>query len=116
MKRATQPSDIIWENRHHTKQARKANTRKMLLQTTFSILLTTILIIFLKEVTSMITHSYPKVDCEVMDEQYGHHLEEFAYYEFVNVLSNYKNDDAKLTGVLNCYCQSILAELESSNW
>ena len=100
---ATEPTDIIWENRHFTDEQRKSNLFKVLISATLYLLVALVIITLLKLLGMIVTSKYVTTNCSLIKEQFGDKLQAYAYYEYKNF---YDQDvDTRMTGVLQCFCQ-----------
>lgn len=59
MKDASEPTDIIWENRHFTPEERETNQFKIIWIILFMLLVSTFIIFALKAIGMAITSKYP---------------------------------------------------------
>jgi hypothetical protein len=68
---ASEPTDIIWENRHWTEQQR--NIKRAIVWTVILIALTIsgVCIFFMTKYSLSLKFKYPKTQCSVFDQQYG---------------------------------------------
>lgn len=80
---STEPTNIIWENRHFTPQDYLRRTM-IVFGAIFLLLCVSFISIFLcKRMAIENVSKYPVVDCADVKGVYGTRMEEFAYREFV---------------------------------
>lgn len=99
---ATEPTDIIWENRHYTEQQKRTNLNRVVLSATMYLAGSLAIITGLKGGAMLLTSKYPKTNCALVEQQFGAKLEEFAFYEYLGFYNPAKQ--TKMTGVLQCFC------------
>lgn len=105
---ATEPMNILWENRHFTKADR---VKRGFVATLFIFLLILISfsIIFTgKTISVKIQKTYPPVSCASLMDSYQSYAQDYAYKEWQEFYAP-RNDDRKnyyLTGILQCFCDS----------
>jgi hypothetical protein len=103
--KASEPTDIIWENRHHTKkdyvvrEAKALTGVGLLLAGCFYI---TYVIAFKAAQVQVV---FPARDCTAITTPYGSYLEEYAAadYDYINA-----NRGVVSTGCLQCFCDAEL--------
>lgn len=79
---ASEPSDIIWENRHFTPAERRKKEIVVVLTIGFALLLSFIVVFISRQYTNEKAAVYPIVDCTPYYENYGQTLESFAITEY----------------------------------
>lgn len=99
----SEPTDIIWENRHFTSW--DYTKREIFAYTIIGVLIfvSFIVVYMIFAVSSRMANVYPTtVDCPNIIETYGTNLEEYARkdYDFV-VATEYKE---RSSGCLQCFC------------
>lgn len=99
---ATEPTDIIWENRHFTEEEKNRNLYKVIVSATMYLVGSLVIITAMKGSSMMLTAKYPKADCAIIQKQFGEKLQEFAFYEYLGFYDESKSTD--MTGVLQCFC------------
>lgn len=103
---ASEPTDIIWENRHFTGWDRFIRTCYIGIKVTILLSLSFVLIFYCSQEANKPLMKYPPIDCEDMEETQGDSFQVNAYGEYD------RNFDAKgkeidepiYMGVLKCYC------------
>ena len=103
-KQASQPTDIIWENRHISRTLRKLNRRPIKLRTILMLALSILIVLLLQTLSGSLVAKYPQFNCSVVEEQYGDSLEWFAHQEY-----GAGEQAASLMGQLSCFCERELA-------
>jgi hypothetical protein len=98
IKEATEPTDIIWENRHFTDEERKSRTKMVILSATCYLICALIVITALKYCGTLVSAKYPTSDCSLVEKQFGPKLQEYAFREYMNYYE--KDVNSRLTGVL----------------
>lgn len=103
--KATEPTNIIWENR----QVTKAESFKRLI-VVFALIVLMILVsfslIFLCMSYSVKANQrYPAVDCSVVKNSYGNSLEKYAVEEHKDFYVPPGQASKPLTGTLQCFCE-----------
>ena len=101
-KQASEPTDIIWENRNYTptdyffRQIVAFTIIGILLAGSFAFIFT------VARTSSEIARVYPKVDCDVIADTYGEQLQRYAVedYDFVT-----HNVGLPSSGALQCFCK-----------
>ena len=81
-KNASEPTDIIWENRHYTYG--DYVKRQIFAFIVIAILLfgSFIVVYIVANYSSKVANTYPQVDCDALDKDYGTSLETYAYYDW----------------------------------
>lgn len=110
---SSEPTNIIWENRHIEGAER---WRRFFIATIIIVILISLsfaFIFYCKRFSNKILEKYPAIDCAGVEKSYGDQFEKWAGYEWEEY---YKPDEGverrELTGVLSCYCWDKLeAEL-----
>ena len=67
IKEATEPTDIIWENRHFTEEERNYNLNKVILNATMYLIGSLIIITSLKVIATLVTSKYAKANCSLIN-------------------------------------------------
>ena len=101
---ASEPTDIIWENRHFEnwdyfkRQAFAFVIIGLLLFVSF------IIVYLVAAFSSKIANTYPPVNCETLDKDYGDQLQAYAVddYDFIQ-----ENPGKKSSGTLQCFCRKV---------
>lgn len=86
---ATEPTNIIWENRHFTAQSRFKRTIHAVLLILVLVFISFGLIYYCKVTALTIAYKYPTVDCTAVSTSYGSELEKYAFLEYTRY---YKTD------------------------
>lgn len=97
---ATEPTDIIWENRHFTDEQKKRNLYRVIIWATIYLAGSLAIITALKGGSMYVTAKYPKANCPVIEQQFDAKLEEYAHYDY----EGFYDENAPMTGVLQCFC------------
>jgi hypothetical protein len=82
--KATEPTNIIWENRYLTPRQRFTRALKVSGIILILILISFTIIFVCKKFSSAYSEKYPAVDCPTLDSVYGSNLEKWAAHEFEN--------------------------------
>lgn len=101
-KNASEPTDIIWENRHYTRT--DYIKRQLFAFIVIAILLfgSFIVVYIVANFSSKIANTYPQVDCDAIQTDYGTSLEAYAYYDWQYIQDH---PGKKSSGTLQCFCQ-----------
>lgn len=102
---ATEPTNIIWENRHFTliQQIWRAF---LVMSACGLLLLGSFVVIFMCQQYSLqFKVKYPMVDCHEIEDTYKDSLINVAYQEYMNYYHNTKGDPMPMAGNLKCFCQ-----------
>lgn len=119
---ASEPTDIIWENRHFypgfdseifccRKDWKESRVCREILGYTFVIIclcLSFFFILYLASLEMKFAQVFPATNCEAVEETYGPALEEYAYYDYVFVS---KTKNLPSSGCLQCFCTQQVEEL-----
>jgi hypothetical protein len=81
-KQATEPTNILWENRHLTHKDRLKRSGWVFAIIVLMIIVSFSLIFFCKSYSVKVSQTYPAVDCSVIDSAYGASLEKYAILEY----------------------------------
>lgn len=115
MKDASEPTDIIWENRHFTDEEREENKFKIVWIILAMLLISTFIIFALKAIGMSITSKYPMVDCGLQQKQVGDDIfQSMAYKEYELYYED--DEEVKMTGALPCFCQQQMEKTGESWW
>jgi len=68
MSEATEPTDIIWENRHFTEDDKRANLNKVIISASLYLTGSLIIITALKGSSMALTAKYPAANCELINK------------------------------------------------
>lgn len=114
LEEASEPSDIIWENRQFTPAER---TRKRIIVYTIIVIMLCMsgAIIYVCTITSTkLKMRYPLVDCEVIAEEYGNDTSNEDWrdlsakeYQFNTWRANTEGQNTEYTGEMQCLCEQI---------
>jgi len=110
---ASEPSDIIWENRHFTPAQRSKKSIIVWIVISLALLASFIIIFAGRKSQKAVATRYPPVDCEPFYENYGtgDSLYQFAFADYSG---NQKLiDEGKKTsyqGYMQCYCNYQASE------
>jgi hypothetical protein len=116
---ATEPTNIIWENRHLTAQIRFKRTIHAVLLIMLLVLASFGVIYYCKVTALQIAQKYPSVDCAAVTTSYGSELKKYAFQEYQRY---YITEPGQyfFTGPLQCYCASLgttgLGKIDMSNY
>lgn len=87
-KNASEPTDIIWENRHFTRTdyfKRQAFAFCVI----FILLIGSFIVVYITaNFSSKVANTYPQVDCDAIESDYGASLENYAYYDWQYINDN----------------------------
>lgn len=95
---ATEPLNILWENRHFTDRERFIRSIQACVLIFFMTLASFVLIYLGKSTSISISNTYDIDDCTSINTAYNTTIEQYAYIEYVKY--NAYPDDYVLTGVL----------------
>jgi len=101
-KDASEPTDIIWENRHFTKADYFKRSMCAYLVMVALLLGSFILVFVVASYSSKIANTYPQVDCNTISSDYGTKLMTYAYDDWSYIKAN---PGKKSSGTLQCFCQ-----------
>lgn len=105
-KQASEPTDIIWENRHFSeteyfiRQGLAFIVIGVLLFGSFSFIYT------VARTSSEIAREFPKRNCDEIADTYGSQLQKYAVEDYDFVVHN---DGLPSSGALQCFCKNQLA-------
>jgi len=87
-KEASEPTDIIWENRHFTRwDYIKRQTFAFII--IFILLLGSFIVVYIvASYSSKISNTYPAVQCTSIEKDYSPSLEEYAYKDWIFIEAN----------------------------
>ncbi|CDW86701.1 UNKNOWN [Stylonychia lemnae] len=105
----TEPTNIIWENRHYTKFDIVWRSAVVLLAISFLVLISFTLIFICKSYSNVAKTKYPDIDCPTINITYGQNLAEYAYKEYDNYYNFAEKgfiEPTPLSGALQCYCDT----------
>ncbi len=103
---ATEPTNIIWENRHITSQTRFKRTIHAVLLIALLVLASFGVIYYCKVTALKIAQKYPVVDTATVTTSYGSELPKYAFLEYQRYYVT-EVDQYFLTGPLQVYCTNI---------
>ena len=99
---ATEPTNIIWENRHVTKKERFKRYSISVLIILVLIILSFIGVSLMKTASLTISNTWDASGCTTLEKAYGTDFVNYAFMEYYNYTAN--EDGYTLTGVLQCFC------------
>jgi hypothetical protein len=99
--KATEPTNIIWENRFLTKRQRFSRSIKVAFIILILVLVSFSIIFTCKSFSTAFTQKYPQVECAPLETTYGNLMEKWAAKEFDN-----RGNGQPLAGALQCFCQT----------
>lgn len=107
IQQASEPSDIIWENRHFTPADRFKKTIVVVILIFLALFISFILIFAAKKYEQSLLAVYPSVQCDEF-EIYGDSIGSLAESEY-NVQHERKEADktVRYTGYVQCYCKGL---------
>lgn len=106
---STEPTNIIWENRHFTPQEYIKRTL-VVCAIIFFLLCASFVTIFICKTLAITKGSkYPSVDCQDISTLYGEeNLGLYAYREYQSYYNTPKGEEfPPLSGVLQCQCDAV---------
>lgn len=118
---STEPTNIIWENRHFTPQDYAKRTT-IVLFAIFGLIMVSFVIIFVCKMYAITTsNKYPDVNCDNIKQIYNTSstsYESYAYREWMGYYQPEQIDFAgegrqPLSGVLQCFCKDLQSTLGS---
>ena len=97
----SEPTDIIWENRHWTAAEIFGREMRAAVIATLLICLSAWFIYWVSSLSSEVKRVFPPVDCDALATNYGSEFDEFAVadYDFISA-----NPGMKSSGCLQCFC------------
>lgn len=99
---AQEPTNIIWENRHFTKNQRLTRIGIAAAINLVLVAISFVIIYYIQFAGLKMTSQYPEVNCDAIESSYGDTLEMYAFEEYN--LFNTDGLDYYLTGSLQCFC------------
>jgi hypothetical protein len=81
---ATEPTNIIWENRHFTPAQRFTRTVHAVLLISVVVFISFLIIYFSKVVALNIAAKYPPQQCDIVMDAYDSTLKQYAFYDYYN--------------------------------
>lgn len=113
LKSASEPTDIIWENREITPLSRFLRLTFVTFIALILLALSFSVIIRLKQRAIAANQKYVKQECQEIEDIYGDSLiQDYAvdeWYQFYKPTNNFSKD--KIQSVLDCFCQNQFADL-----
>ncbi|CDW85661.1 UNKNOWN [Stylonychia lemnae] len=108
----TEPTNIIWENRHWTQRDYIKRGTIVFTIITFLIIISFSLIFFSKSFSIRIFNKYPAVECDVIQKSYTVNkvdmLPQYAQREFDGFYNSGEGKEpTPLSGALQCHCEQI---------
>jgi len=100
---ATEPTNIIWENRELTTLQIVLRTFKVLFYCSVLLVVSFVVIFMCQQYSVYFQLKYPPVDCKEVQKTFKDSLLNVAYQEFMNYYHN-KHEPQPLTGNLSCFC------------
>lgn len=109
IKPASEPTNIIWQNRQIEGKEKLKRMIISLLIIVFLISASFTAILMCKQYSIKVGSKYPTVSCDPIASTYGANYEQYAFLEF----DNYYNvkPQREFTGVLPCFCQAKIQEI-----
>ena len=100
--KCSEPTDIIWENRHYT--SRQYFARQCWAFTIIAVLLfgSAIFIYWISAFSAKMAVVYPPVECDNIAEAYGTDLQQYAVLDYDYIQAN---PGLPSSGCLQCFCQ-----------
>lgn len=112
---STEPTNIIWENRHFTPQDYAKRTT-IVLFAIFGLIMVSFIIIFVCKMYAITTsNKYPDVNCTNIQNIYNTSSTSFESYAYREWLGYYHPEQVDfggegkqpLSGVLQCFCKNL---------
>jgi hypothetical protein len=100
--KATEPTNIIWENRFLTPGERFTRSVKVSIIILILVLISFSIIFACKSFSTAFLQKYPQVDCAPLEATYGTYTEKWAAKEFDG-----RTNGQPLAGALQCFCNSV---------
>ena len=101
---ASEPTDIIWENRHFTATDYLKRTIIAVVIIGIMLFLSFLLIMYISLASAAMSAVFPQVDCTGIESSYtGDLLQRYAVDDYDFITAN--PDTAISSGVLQCFCQ-----------
>ena len=112
---ASEPTDIIWENRFFTEEQRRI--KSIIVSIIIAILLSlSFTIIYICQKSSLaLKNKYPKLNCKEFSENYIGKRDTFQKEAINEYLHNFNAQETHFTGPLQCFCQSERVNKISAN-
>lgn len=107
--KATEPTNIIWENRFLTKGQRFRRTIEVSVIILGLILVSFSIISACKVASAKFSLKYPQVECGPLQSAYGTKLEKWAAKEYDN-----QANGQPLGGTLQCFCANLTTYTDAS--
>lgn len=109
MVESTEPTNIIWENRHFTAQDYIKRTVIVFGIIFFLLCVSLALIFFCKMLAIEKANKYPAVDCDDVADLYTYDkMGSYAYREYKSFYDIAKGEESvPFTGVLQCHCEHV---------
>ena len=105
---ASEPTDIIWENRSFTPQQRNIKRLIMAIIVLISLAISFSIIFAASKASLAKKEKYPKVNCKDIAEDYtGRHdlwMRDAVVEYKSNVLAEERNEETHFSGVMQCFC------------
>lgn len=106
---ATEPTNIIWENRHIKGFNLGARVTGAVLISLFMLILSFGLIIYFKQTAIHYGDKYPNVQCKDLTEQFSKaNIDKYAGLEYQDQIET--NGTAPMVGALKCHCEAEIKE------
>ncbi len=99
---APEPTNIIWEHRHFTRNDRIKRGCGVLAIVLVLLVVSFAVIVLFQLKAIEVNATYPVVQCSEIDAQYAHTYEAFAMKEYYQFFVTF--EQKSLTGVLQCFC------------
>lgn len=109
--KATEPTNIIWENRFLTKGQRFRRTIEVSAIIVVLILISFSIISACKVASAKFTQKYPQVECGPLYSAYGEKLEKWAAKEYDD-----QSNGQPLGGTLQCFCGNLTTYMDPSEY
>jgi hypothetical protein len=106
IQKASEPSDIIWENRHFTPTQRLKKAIIVVLTIGFALLLSFVVVFVSRQYSATVAAKYPPVNCEPYYANYpDEQLQPFAIQEYkLNTAAEEAGRQTQYAGYLSCFC------------
>lgn len=103
----SEPTDIIWENRHWTAADIFGREIKAAIGVILAISLSAVFIYWVSSLSSSVKKVFPTVDCDILVANYGSEIDEFAVDDYNFIEANF---GMKSSGCLQCFCQQQMKD------
>jgi len=111
-KDASEPTDIIWENRHFTR-ADYVKRQLCAFSVIFSVLFISFIIIFaISKYAARIAAVFPAKNCADIQDNYGDSLEQYAIKDYNYIVAN-DGKGVQSSGTLPCFCKQQMKTNEN---